>query len=191
MKRILLLLVASVAFVGAASAQYSTRGFFVRPHLVGAAWRLDDFEEDAEAGGGLGLALGYGFNERVAAYLEFSGANIDPDTGSDYGLGHFDLGAMFTVGSYASRLKGNFMVALNGRAAELDQPGADIEASGAGLTLGGGVLWFTSPNLALDLNLLFTVGEISEVEVNGLTWNTNLDATSTRLNLGVAWFPGR
>jgi len=191
MKRILTLLVVVVAFAGTASAPYSTRGFGLRPHFLGAAWSLDDFETDTQAGGGFGVNLAYGFSEVVAAYLEFSGAEIEPDEGDPYVLGHVDLGAIFTVGAPTSKVKGNFMVALNGRVFELDQPGANVEGSGGGLTAGGGVLYFVSHKVALDANLLWTFGEISEIKVNGLTWNTNLDATSTRFNLGIAWFPGR
>lgn len=191
MKRSLLLTVTMVAFVGIASAQYSTEGFFVRPHFLGAAWELDDFETDTQAGGGMGVGLGYGFTKTVAAYIEFSGAQINPDEGDEYVLAHVDLGAIFTVGAPTSKVKGNFMVALNGRAFELDQPGANVEGTGGGLTAGGGVLYFVSQKVALDFNLLWSVGEISEIKVNGLTWTTNLDATSTRFNFGVAWYPGR
>ena len=191
MKRILLLLVVTLAVVVPASAQYSTKGFFVRPHFLGTAWRLDDYESDTQSGGGMGLNLGYGFNETVAAYIEFSGAEIDPDEGENYVLAHVDLGAIFTVGAPTSKLKGNFMVALNGRAFELDQPGLDVEGSGGGLTAGGGILYFFSRSVALDLNLLLSFGEITEIKVNRFTADTNLDATSSRFNLGVAWYPGR
>ena len=191
MKRILTLLLVVVGFAGSASAQYSTRGFALRPHFVGVSWSLDDFESDREAGGGFGVNLAYGFNEVVAAYIEFSGAQIDPGEGEPYALVHVDLGAIFTVGAPTSKVKGNFLVALNGRAFEIDQEGANVEGSGGGLTAGGGVLYFVSSKVAIDANLLWTFGEISDVEVNGLTWTTNLDATSTRFNLGIAWFPGR
>src|SRR5215467_12204712 len=46
-----------------------------------------------ENGGGAGLILGYGFNQRWSLYAGLSGAEIHADGGGGYGLAHVDVGA--------------------------------------------------------------------------------------------------
>ena len=98
LKRIAFLL-SMLAVVPAASAQFSTAGMTLRPHLVGAAWTIDNTTVDAESGGGIGLGFDYGFSELIAAYVELSGSSIDGAGGESYALAHVDLGARFTFGS--------------------------------------------------------------------------------------------
>ncbi|MBA3560579.1 MAG: hypothetical protein H0W30_18515 [Gemmatimonadaceae bacterium] len=65
-----------------------------------------------------------------------------------------------------------------------------LQASGTGFTFGGGLQYHFTPKVALNTSLGWTVGEFStikfeDVSVDGL----NMDATSTRFNLGISWFP--
>ena len=62
--------------------------------------------------------------------------------------------------------------------------------SGVGFTFGGGVQYYVAPVLALGAGVRWTVGEFDTVKFNGMTVDGfKLDATSTRLNLGVTWRP--
>lgn len=66
----------------------------------------------------------------------------------------------------------------------------DLEASGSVFSLGGGVQYFVSRKVALNGAVFWSGGEFSTVSLNGVgVTNAELDATSTRLNLGLAWYP--
>lgn len=192
MRKIVLFISAlSVLTVLTVQAQYSTKGFFVKPHAIGAAWTLDDLDVDAESGGGGGLSLGYGFSDLLAIYFEGSAAQIDPDGGVKYTLAHADLGLQATLGSPSSRIKVFFTGAVSGRVAELRFAGQTIELSGPGYTVGGGVNYFFSSALGLDAGLQATFGSIEEVKVGAFSEEVSIDATSLRVNLGLVWYPGR
>lgn len=174
-----------------AHAQYTTDGFFLKPHLIGAAWTLDDLDVDAESGGGGGLGLGYGFSEQWAVFVEGSAATIDDPSGGEYTLAHFDIGARFTLGNSSSKFKGILDAALTGRSAQFDLFGTKIELNGTGFTLGVGLNYFLSRSVALDTGLAWTFGSIDEVKVGAFTEDVSVDATSARFILGIAWFTGR
>jgi hypothetical protein len=47
-----------------------------------------------------------------------------------------------------------------------------------------------SPKLALTGGLKWTVGEFSTIKVGSVSLNDlDIDATTTRLNFGLTWFP--
>lgn len=174
-----------------ANAQYTTSGFFLKPHLIGAAWTLDDLDVDAESGGGGGLGLGYGFSEQWAVFIEGSAATIDAPDGGDYTLAHFDIGARFTLGNASSKFKGILDAAFTGRSAQFDIFGTKVELNGTGITVGVGLNYFLSRSIALDTGLSWTFGSIDEIKVGAFTEDVSVDATSARFILGIAWFTGR
>jgi len=66
----------------------------------------------------------------------------------------------------------------------------DLEISGGGFTFGGGVKYHVAPAWALGASLRWTVGEFSTVKVNNVSVDGfEIDATSTRLTVGVTWRP--
>jgi len=194
-----LLLAATIALITtAAFAQtegtYSTRGFSIGLHLNGTSWRLDEPDLDLEGsdnGGGLGIDLSYGVSDLVTLLFNLDGASIDPDVGETYSLGHGDLGARFTFGAPARKLKPFAQIALTGAAAELEIGRNTLQLRGGGLTLGGGILYYFSSAWALDAGLDFTIGTLNEVELNNVTVDTSIDARTSRLNAGIRWYPGR
>lgn len=168
-----------------------TLGLSLNGHLNGSAWTFNDLDVDAEAGGGIGIGVGYGISELITLYAELDAASINPEAGDNYTLAHFDLGAQFIFLSPANPFRPYADVALSGRAARWEFLGADVEASGAGLSLGGGMKYFFSPPFALDLNLKWTVGELSEIKIGSLSREMDTDATSARFAVGISWYPGR
>ena len=67
---------------------------------------------------------------------------------------------------------------------------SEASFSGAGLTLGGGVDFYLSESWALDLQLLWTGGEFTTVTVDNVSVSgLDVDANSSRINLGVSWWP--
>ncbi len=184
----LLLVVLSIPAI----AQYSMKGFFLRPHLTGAAWSLDDLNEDGHSGGGAGLGLGYGISEMFAVFLALSGAIMENDAGSSYTLAHFDVGVQLNLSKAESAVKVVLDAASSARTARFEVSGTDIDFNGIGGTLGGGVMYFLSPSFALDGGVQIMFGSIDEISFGGeIADIPDFDATSARVNFGLAWFPGR
>ncbi len=195
---ILLVLVAAPAFgqrnrYRSSRLESDTRGFSLGLFLQGASWQREDVgdDDDWEGGGGAGLTLAYGFNHTVTAYVSANGSVIDPDFGDEYSLGHVDLGVLLHLASPRQPFRPYFDLALTGRAAEYEIGPADVEVSGGGFTFGGGLKWFPSRPVALDLGLKITVGELERIEVGDLDRDIEVDATSSRLHLGITWYPQR
>lgn len=183
----------------AQTARTPTTGLFAGLALHGAAIQIEDLSDERESGGGATVKLGYGFNRLFALYVEASGASLRTDNGENWTLGHVDIGSRFSLGSTAGTLVPYLQVAVTGRAGTREDvvlqgsPGPrDLEISGAGLTAGGGLLVFFHPQWAFDADLKFTAGEFSTIRYGNVSVEGfEIDATSTRFNVGVSWHPGK
>jgi hypothetical protein len=62
---------------------------------------------------------------------------------------------------------------------------------GGGVTIAGGFNYFFSRILAFDANVRLTGGKFSDIEINDRDANDveDIDATTARLNLGIAIYP--
>ena len=197
-KAVLAALLASFAFVVLAPAHASAQsrsdptGFHAGLYLNGSAITYEGSDE-AESGGGYGLTLGWGLTNLVTLYLEGSGAQVETLDGSDtYTLGHFDVGARVNFLAPYKRWRPFATVGLSGRAAEGDVGGAIVTLSGTGLTVGGGVAYFISRKIAVDLGLKWTAGDFTDAELNDVAVDIDpIGATSARFDLGVAYWHGR
>lgn len=190
-----LLLVLSTPLAGQES---TTRGLNVGVHFQAAALSIQG--GDSDGGGGMGARVGYGLNRIVTLYVEGDGIAIDSE-GSDevkgtWTLGHFDLGARFHFANALRSWVPYLDVAIGGRFAGIkdlkvngeDQP--DIDFNGGAFSFGGGISYYFSQTFAMDLGLKFTGGEFTEVSVGaGSLSGLDIDASSTRLKLGIVWWP--
>jgi opacity protein-like surface antigen len=187
MKRISLValaLVPAALAVGPAGAQVGspqplsgTRGLTLGLDLNGSAIGTAGSSAGTPRGAGLGLSLGYGVSERVSL---FARANVA------YQIGHLDVGARYSFGGTAARLRpyveGAFTrtgtTALTNPLAE-----ARSRSHGYGLTGGAGVEYFVSRRVALDLGVSHSRGRFTAGTFDGDAFS------STRLNIGVKWHP--
>lgn len=170
----------------------SARGFFVGAHLTSSSIEVKEISEERESGGGLGLQLGYGFTRQLSLFLDLTGAALEEEVG----LGHVDLGLRYAFTGPTRRWVPTLEVALTGRAlveenTELpDGSTGETSLNGGGLTLGVGIQYYLSPKWALGAAFKLTGGEFDEYTVDDVTLrNLNMEATSTRLNFGITWFP--
>lgn len=173
-----LLLLGSAAV--ATAQPYSTRGFALGLGLqyAGVSASEGNFEAD-DSGGGIGLNAEYGFNETFSLFVNLDGSGIAEDTG----LGHFDIGARIHL-SPGQQVRPFVTAALSGVSVVNDE--AETTFSGGGLTAGGGVRYFFSPRVALDLNGAFTFGQFTEVEVGNFSEDDlSIDMNSYRIRFGV------
>ena len=173
-------------------AASSTKGFFLGAHLNGSSITVDEqgFEEDAN-GGGLGIQLGYGFTPQFALFIDGTAAQLEDEVM----LGHFDLGVRYSFTSPTRRWVPSLEAAFSSRAltkddADLDGEVVDLEVLGSGFTIGFGIQYFTAPSWAIGAGLKFTGGEFSDIKVDNVTIEGfEIDASSTRFNVGVTWYP--
>lgn len=183
---------------GNAHAQRSnTRGIYLNAHLNAVSVGYDESDFDTQTGGGLGVGIGYGVSNLVTLFLGVDGSVMSNEDVEDaFTLAHVDLGAQFNFGKPRSAARPYGVVAFTYREAtfEFDNPNApEVEFSGGGVTLGGGLKYFLSRAVALDFGLAFTFGQFTDVTVGGVTATLpdEVNATSGRLAVGLSFFPSR
>jgi len=184
--------------VASAAQESTTRGFAIGLHLSGASLSIEDEERD-EAGGG-GLTVGYGLNRNITLFLQLDGAQFDEQsTGTvtgDWTMGHADIGVRYNFANSLRRWVPYLQGAFGYRAVAVTDPVVDnvqreeVEISGSGLTLGGGIGVHLTETFALDAQLLWTGGEFNTLRVDNTSQSGfDVDATSARFNLGILWWP--
>ena len=183
---------------GAAAAQESTtRGFNLGFHLSGASLKVGD-DERSNAGGG-GILVGYGVNRTIMIFAQFDGAEFDvqnTDVEGKWTMGHGDLGVRFHFANSLRRWVPYLQAALSGRVVSVSdatvnqQAETEVSLTGGAFTLGGGLLVYLKQTLALDLQVAWSGGDFTEVSVGNLTVSgLNLEAQSSRFNVGLSWWP--
>jgi hypothetical protein len=133
---------------------------------------------------GGGLTVAYGVNEWLMVALNGDGRESEDDRH----LSFADIGAqLFLPGG--NRLRPHFDVALTGRRAEFEADSGAIDTRGAGLTIGGGVLYFVSRAFALDATLLWTAGDLDQhADGERVKDAVAIGVSGTRLLIGGRWF---
>jgi opacity protein-like surface antigen len=165
------------AQAGSPPVQSGTRGLTVGLDLNGSAIASDGSASGTPRGAGLGLSLGYGVSDAVSIFVR---------TDYAYRVAHVDLGARYSFGGSASRLRpyveGAFTrTGTTALAAPLDSHAT--QSNGYGFTGGAGVAYFVSRRVALDLGVSHSRGRFTAGALDGR------DFASTRLNIGVKWHP--
>lgn len=168
--------------------------------LGGASLYSEDLQDETHSGGGFSAQLGWGFNRLFTLLTAANGAVMDQGD-DEFVLVHFDLLGRFSFagprrawvpyveGGLTARVAGqdNSVVIGDG-----GPQNVDLEISGGGFTIGGGVDYHFIPALALGANIRWTSGEFSTVKFNNVSIDGfELDATSTRFNIGLTWRPMR
>ena len=199
-----LLFLAIASLTSAAQSQEmgprsNTTGLLVGLFLNGSSIDSDDLD-GSNTGGGISGQLGWGFTPMFTILVGASGAQMSDDP-EDFALVHLDFLGRFNFRSGEHAFVPFLEVGMSARAAGQDdavigvngssQTG-DLEMAGGAFTFGGGFHYFVAPTVALGANLQISTGKFStvefdDVEVEGL----ELDATSSRLNVGLTWYPVR
>jgi hypothetical protein len=195
----------------------NTEGLFLQGHLSGASVEVESnlrqvADEDG-SGGGLGIKVGYGFTPVFTLYAGLDVAAldnfnpgifgiddeiVDPFFNDEVGYLSFDLGTQLNLGAGRNRLVPYLDLALSysGIVYELNDNffNEDITVSGAGVSLGGGLKYFLSPTVALDISLTGTASEFEDVTIDGDEFDIpglEFDTRAARFGFGIAWYPSR
>jgi hypothetical protein len=181
-----------------AAQKSTTRGLNLGFHLQAASLSVQD--QEGEGGGGAGFRVGYGFNRIVTVYFELDGITVDSENAESFkgtwSLGHGDLGVRFHFANALRSWVPYLDVAVGGRGASVSDAksdGADlgdINFSGGSFSFGGGIYAYFSQTFGLDVGLKFSTGTFNEVDLGPISLNDlDIDANSTRLKIGVVWWP--
>lgn len=183
-----------------AAQSSTTRGFLVGAHFGGAALKPQN-NDRANAGGG-GVRIGYGVNRSLTLFFQGDGASFDVEGEIDdligtWAMAHADLGARFNFANSLRRWVPYLQGSVTARVVNVtDIPagnpysGQEVSFSGAAVTFGGGVMFYTSGSFAIDAGLLFSGGKFTEITAGNTTVSgLDIEAQSSRFNLGVSWWP--
>lgn len=177
----------AVSMLNTSQIYSQDNGIYLGASLLGAAWTMPDMDLDAESGGGIALKAGYNFNTNYAFFIGLDAATINPDVGYSYGLGHFDLGLEGRIGNPSSRFRPYGRISYLGMAVVQDDPNGDLEISGAGFGLGGGIYFFATDKLALEMGLIKSWINVSEVKLGSNSASVDEDAETGRFMLGLSY----
>jgi hypothetical protein len=156
-------------------------------------------DDDPSSGGGAGLRAGYGLNRNFTVYVEADGITFDVENtefGGEWTMGHVDFGLRYNFANSLRRWVPFIEGAIGGRAVRLEDATVDstsvgeLNFSGGSASIGGGVSYFVSEKLALETLMKFTGGTFEKIDVGNISINEqNIEASSFRFKLGVAWWP--
>ena len=182
------------------SAQSSrTQGLFVGGHFEGASLVVED--SDRSNGGGGGLLVGYALENGIGVFAQLDGSNVDvrnqPDVQGKWTIAHLDLGLRYHFANPERSAVPYLQAAVSARDVRVKEvavvsptPTDEVDASGFGVTVGGGVLLHPAPSFAFEIGLLFGWGKLSKAELDGVAVpEFEADVQSSRLNMGVIWWP--
>jgi len=190
------LLCVAIAAPVSAQARSTTHGFALGLHLDGVD--LDPEDEESGTGGGLGLDLVYGFRSGLSIFLTLAGSVIEEGEGDEtieYDLGLADLGVRYAFGSEQARWRPFIEGALTGMIATWenidigDPERYDLDLTGGGVSVGGGVQYFFTPSFAFDGGVRLTFGSFTEVSVENVSieLDESIQARVTRVQLGLRY----
>lgn len=197
---IALALAASVLAPGLLAAQSpapaTTEGFSLGLRTAGTGFAFEGGRDGT--GGGLGLRLGYGFNERFSAFVGIDGGNVSdgdgfvglPD-GEDYGTVVLELGGRLHFRTQARWVPfAEASLSVIGLAFD-DDEGREVGYGGPGGSVGAGVLFHATRTMALEAGASFTAGELWDREVGGVKDEVDIGAKAVRIHLGISFYPFR
>jgi hypothetical protein len=188
----------SLGASGLRGQESTTRGLNLGFHLQAASLSVQ--EQEGDGGGGAGFRIGYGLNRIVTLYFELDGITVKSESSDqfqgEWALAHGDLGVRFHFANSLRSWVPYLEVAIGGRGASVSaarsdgQEVGDLNFSGGSFSFGGGIYIYFRQTFALDAGLKISDGTFDEVDLGPVSLNNlDIDATSSRLKIGVVWWP--
>jgi len=177
------------------SMKSTAQGFSGQLHLGYGQWSSDDLEVDRESGINFGLKAAYGFTELIEAFARFDYAVLTPayEGFSPFPYSHLDLGLRLNLGSTVKpwrpfvHLSGAIIYSLQ-EATDVDGYLVELDMTGFGLSLGGGMKYHITMDLAALIGTDITFGNMNLIYVNDYEYDDEFDANSFRLYVGMAYY---
>jgi len=193
---LLLFLSSTIAYTQQPISMKSTaRGFSGQLHLGYGQWASEDLEVDRESGFNFGLKAAYGFTELIEVFARFDYATLTPEYSgfSAFPYSHLDLGLRINMGSTVKpwrpflHLSGAVIYSLQ-EASDTDGYLVELDMTGYGITLGGGLKYHITLDLAALIGTDITFGKMNLIYVNDYEYDDVFDANSFRLYVGMAYY---
>jgi hypothetical protein len=166
-------------------------GFFVGLGYEGDASQVNEAGSPMESGSGGGLVLGYGFSPKWSLYGEGSGATMLTSGGDTYSLAHVDLGVRRHFRTGPNVVVPFIQFGLSARGVSQSFNGNAVTGSGGGLSAGVGLNAHFTPSFAFSAAATWDFGQFNNFEVNNTVVNADaVSVMTTRVHVGVIWFPG-
>ena len=174
----------------------NTQGFFL--HLRGGGYGVG-FEGDRDGtGSGFGVRMGYGISERVTLFGGMEAGEIANGDGFEglpqgdgYGLLYLDVGARFHFRT-AARLVPFIEAGANVLGVWFDdEQNEEALYGGLSASLGGGILYFVTPQVGLEGSALFNAGALMTSEIGGVERDEDIALAGVRLQVGLSVYPNR
>lgn len=185
----------SVVSAGLANAQRvaDVRGFHFGGGLNWTTIKIDETgftDDEREKGIGINLYAGYNFNKNFGLTLSVTPATMEDGGTNDYEVGHIDLAGRVSFPGRSAFVP-YLELGLAAMGAEFDTNNQETKLEGGGVSLGGGFNYFFSRRLAFDGSFRYTIGEFTDIEINGVNAGDvdELGVNTTRLNIGLAFYP--
>lgn len=207
MRRVLLLIIAVVAVPVAAAAQDSARATAPAPStarglFIGGAVERDTFllppdsePSDAKSGPGFGVAVGYGFTERLSLFGEVGTADLGTvGVNTEASLAHYDGGVRVRVLAGRKRIVPFVQAGVSVPVLKVDLilgPSSELSADSYGIAavFGGGVHAHLRPSLAITATASFSAARYSRFIHGGeRVPGDAFRARGTRVGVGMTWF---
>ncbi len=175
--RLLVILACCAAPLAAQSddVRSPTRGLAITPYVAASrlTWTADLMADRTDAATGIGALLTWGLTDQWTLWGDAQ--SLKP-SGGTYTLAHLGAGVRLTLLENTSAIRPHLEF---GYLQRLESGSAGFGLTGTvgdAFALGGGVLWFPTPRLAVDLAYRGATGPMDQLAL----------ATST-LRLGVVW----
>jgi hypothetical protein len=185
----------SAASAGLANAQRvaDVRGVHFGGALDWTTIKIDETgftDDEREKGIGINLYVGYNFTRNLGLTLSVTPATMEDGGTNDYEVGHIDLGGRVSFPGRSAFVP-YLELALTAMGAEFDTNNQETKLEGGGISLGGGFNYFFSRRAAFDASFRYTIGEFTDIEINGVNAGDvdELGVNTTRLNIGLAFYP--
>ncbi len=194
--------------VRAQDIQSDVSGFHVNLNLHYGQWNtssqfLEGIRDYDPNGIGVQLAGGYGFNQRLEAFLHFSYYDFnmsgDWDTYTHIETG---IGFRYNFGATLSKIRPFLDAQINLSSFEMDRiffqhaggqmVEGKLEMEGLTMAVGGGARYFFRPWLAGTLHVRYHYGSNYDMFFEGLEMNLpDQDVSQIDVGIGAAWFFGK
>ncbi len=171
-------------------------GFSGALHYGFTIWSSSDLDVDSEIGIHLGLKAGYGFSERIEAFLEYDLSIMFPEDEEfdAFPYKHIDIGARYNFGSTIKAFR--YYAEISGMYQKSTQDAVDtdtweyltLKMRGYGLSIGGGAKYHIKLPIAIIIGGRYSFGTFDNILIDGYKYDYEFEANSFRIYMGIEYY---
>jgi hypothetical protein len=142
-----------------------------------------------EGGGGMQLTIGYAFTPRIAVLLHGGAVMLNEE--QERTLGGVELALRYSIANSGQSLVPYMEMALGGFALQDGVGNGSSELAGGSLSVAGGFNHFVTRRVALNADFRYNMGMFPTASVDSrkITDDARMGFSSSRVNVGLNWYP--